>query len=582
MATDYGFTSPTVPRLLQSRAIGANSFHQTLTLSPPTAPSDRPLPFPRPICPMSPSTSSPSIYSHPPSQTGHGSRTAHVNSRLQALTDSSDEEEDREDARLSMVSGPTVRKYAENPWEQDWHDDQDILGLDGRATRMMRSATQMKTRTVSPSSSTSTAADSTGSTRRGLSNILGVGKHLLPSASGVSLASTQTSSTASSDDQPNPITPKLKSAFSPPTSIHDTEAMSFATFTKTSMPLSDELKLGTPRILYNDRPLLSSGSPGSGLISLEVAQERERTRALSRTQGNSRAHRPAEPARSQHTAEPVRTPSTVSNLHRRTRPTPSIPIEIQEHMPTRRPGRSVSSGHSSPPATNRVKGKKSGLMKLFNKASSSPPRPIPIPNVALPPSLPSPRPQVTRGNSYGSHHSRPGNMWNENTDPTWPKAALVAVKPQLELRPVSMTFTGGLPSDYLSVKGETDPITANGEILNETAMVDLMEAELSEAVREQLTNAHKAWQIQLYELEAQIRELKQKLDSREQNHTGHPACEACGCTCGGGRRRAGNEEGSGGVMDRARVKTAGARGVSAREVCMNGNDPMHRCGGAPR
>lgn len=242
---------------------------------------------------ISPSTSSPSLYSHPPSQAGHGPRVI-PNSRLRALSES----EFDDDSRLSMISGQTVRKYAENPWEDEWPDEEDAAGLGGlsrQATRMMRSAAQTRSRTVSPSGSTAT--DGSGSTRLGFAHILGVGigKNLLHSSSGISLASTQTASTVSSDDRPHPITPKLKAAFSLPAPIKFDED-DFTPFAP-RRSIGDEQKLRpSPLPGFIDRPLLSSGSPSFELISLEVAQERERFRAMNRSQGKASASSRAEPA----------------------------------------------------------------------------------------------------------------------------------------------------------------------------------------------------------------------------------------------------------------------------------------------
>jgi len=85
------------------------------------------------------------------------------------------------------------------------------------------------------------------------------------------------------------------------------------------------------------------------------------------------------------------------------------------------------------------------------------------------------------------------------------------------------------------------------------------EVDIAEVFREQINNVRKAWELQLFELEAQLRELKDQLDEREHARAKHNTCESCGYTCGGGeaRRRRGKEESGGSVMDRARVKTAG-------------------------
>jgi hypothetical protein len=67
------------------------------------------------------------------------------------------------------------------------------------------------------------------------------------------------------------------------------------------------------------------------------------------------------------------------------------------------------------------------------------------------------------------------------------------------------------------------------------------------------SNAKKAHQLQVYELEAQIRELKLQVSADSQSGESCFTCENCG-----------HERGSklsSGIMNRARVKTAGPRGV---------------------
>ena len=596
----YSFDSPTIPRLIQSRAIPSIPFHQTHTMSPPlpTSPSPalppppvvRPIPLPRPLYEVSPSTSSPSLYSrHTPHNAGHGHLVNPTHSHLRAPSESSDNEGDDEDLarRLSMISGPTVRKYADNPWEENWvdvgdHDDfaSGLNGLGRHATRIMRSATQMRSRTVSPSGSTSTTTDGsgsgpgTGSTRRGLVNILGVGKHLLPSASGVSLASTQTTSTSSSDDRLHPITPKLKSAFALPSPTRY-EDDGLAPFAPRSLVGDDQLKLGPSALpIFNDRPLLSSGSPGFGLISLEVAQERERVRAVNRSQ--AKAH-------TRYHTEPVQAPaSTLGDSHRQSRS--GRPISTKEYTPAPIPvpTRSTLSGHSSPPVTHRLKGKKSGLMKLFNKASSSS---QPTPSLPIAAAQSQPCSQLDASHQSDScqddkirRTAREGSGLSEggySTDGTRskPNSVLAAVQPQLELRPVSMTFTHGLPSNYLT---EPEPkhedrdqdISPSRQAMDiqsgQTRLMDSgpdIEHDLANIFAEQMNNARKAWRVQRFELEAQIRELKDELDRRESAKAGHGTCDACGCNCGTVNRKRGKDQVVVGVMNRARVKTAGARGV---------------------
>jgi hypothetical protein len=89
------------------------------------------------------------------------------------------------------------------------------------------------------------------------------------------------------------------------------------------------------------------------------------------------------------------------------------------------------------------------------------------------------------------------------------------------------------------------------------------DSSVAEAIKEQIANARKGWMVQLYELEAQIRELKDALAEAKEVKPGR--CDACGCACGG-HAQGGSKEflmpsGGGGVMNRARAKTGGARGV---------------------
>ena len=565
---------------------------------------------------VSPATSSPSHYSHAPSNIGHAS------SRLRALAEAEandqaeafvriSREAVEDDARTGLMSGPRLRKYAEIPWDdEEWSipgSGREVAASGGsgfgrHATRIMR----MRSREVSPSGSmvdsASTATGGSTSTRRGLAHILGVGKHLLPSASGISLASTQTASTASLDDRPHPITPNLKEAFdgassSPPfpTQFED-DTPRYAKGSMEKMRLEPSamryaMQQQADRMFDGDRPLLSSGSPGFGLISLEVAQERERLRSISRSKVQQGGAPPRvellggrsevlPKAHARYHTEPIpleqqRTPLAESHIphipHIPACPPPPIPIDVP--IPT--PSRTTASAPSSPPVPHRVKGKKSGLMKLFNKASSSssnhnqPTPAVPRKESRSMDQTHPPRSTLERESSQASKHtasSRSASIWSD-ADTLWSSRgpgkeclAATGIRPQLELRPVSMTFTHGLPSDYLTEKDtaspEADPVAVVApEPLDEQGQP----SDLAEMFKEQITNARKAWRVQLFELEAQIRELRDELEGTRQ--VGHGACHTCGCTCSGTERRRGKDEGTGGVMDRARVKTAGARGV---------------------
>ncbi|KAK4688222.1 hypothetical protein P7C73_g1893, partial [Tremellales sp. Uapishka_1] len=461
---------------------------------------------------ITPSTSSPSLYSRPPSHVGH-SQTR----RLRVLSDSDlddnigeedeDDDEDDEDeddlhSRLSMISGPTLRKYStEVPWDE---------GLSVRSSTFESSH--------KPSSS----------------------------------------SLASTTSIVDPTTPKL--------SLADEKDFSMVRGPK-ALGLGLGLTLGPSAPILGDmsafqsadRPLLSSGSPGFGLISLEVARERERERA------NRKSRQPPLP----------------SHAHAHSHSHPSA--DPQQQTPHAH-GHETKSAPSSP--TGKVlRGKKSGLMKLFNKTTTPGRAGIgsnlkigePIPCLP-PPSSKASSASVSSRNasvssmdnhhwlSRASHHSRKAHHHpNPTPGPSAPTAAAApppgpepSHPPNLELRPVSMTFTNALPEGYLSSGSIPYEPVAPAPAQKPTSITNDLE---SSSLREQVLNARKAWRVQLFELEAQIRELKDELDAAKQTaKAGLARCGACGCDCGG-RGRGGAEDHKVGVMDRKRAKTGGARGV---------------------
>ncbi len=125
--------------------------------------------------------------------------------------------------------------------------------------------------------------------------------------------------------------------------------------------MGDEMKLGPSSVI--DRSS-APGPQGFGLISLEVAQERERMKAVNRQQAKAHARYHTEPAHA-----PI--PAFESHKH----PRRISPASFDEPRLARTPSYATPSDASSPQVTHRVKGKKSGLMELWNKASSSRPRP---------------------------------------------------------------------------------------------------------------------------------------------------------------------------------------------------------------
>ncbi|WVQ98734.1 hypothetical protein IAU59_005865 [Kwoniella sp. CBS 9459] len=700
--------SPTIPKLLQSRANAIASIPNSQTTqtfmdlsSPPP-----PLPPPRPLADCSPTTSSPSLYS----RVGHSSprvQMAKLARRLRALSESSmsGTEEEREEAeedddprRMSMVGGPKVRKYTQVPWEEEWSTHPPVAGsrtnttytqnsshsrgisheggptivgsadmfsgFSKHATRMLSAATSTtsassKARTRDPSvASTVNSLDSStnvldiSSTRRGLAQILGVGqpqagaKHLLPSASGLSLASNQTASTASSDDRSTPITPKLRSnsngrldssptltfassrkgRASDPYSTLDEDNQSLSllpaiiprlTTYKKPAPAVDSMiaaSLAAPLTSATtghpfaapDRPLLSSGSPGFGLISLEAAQERERTRHLPRTISNPTSRpasgpgKPAIVSQHQRAETSCIQPRTHAQLDTTPRPVttyavPPIPDDPPNPL---RPTTSCTSAPSSPP--NRVRAKKSGLMRLFNKSDKVQGQapPLPVASCAAVATTPTSKGKEGRSSIWSDHHAPAVPVVPEESA-VWPttrsglKRAIPAHvmdsigaaregltggsnKPQLELRPVSMTFTRGLPVDYLSsATNRVDTDSSSSMPSSPTTLLqghkdgEAISADVARRLKEQMLNAKKAWKMQLFELEAQVRELKDELDETRaaaSSERKSGSCSACGCFCGGVGGNDllsvnGADQKNRRVIDRARVKTAGARGV---------------------
>jgi len=126
-------------------------------------------------------------------------------------------------------------------------------------------------------------------------------------------------------------------------------------------------------------------------------------------------------------------------------------------------------------------------------------------------------------------------------------------QPLLQLRPVSMNISRHLPDQYFAAA--SPHASPSLSTLTSSAQNDDVESyRLAAAEAEnRLANAKKAHQLQVYELEAQVRELKLALEAVTSGTFSSATCENCG-----------HERGSkpaSGIMNRARVKTAGPRGV---------------------
>ncbi|WVW83091.1 hypothetical protein I302_105109 [Kwoniella bestiolae CBS 10118] len=765
MSTSYYHThnspTPTIHHLIQSRANAISSipFSQTSTtfIDIVHSPCISPLIPPRGMVEVSPTASSPSLYSrvghsNSPQQqmlktsrklqvmsvSDHDRRTSTSTSYLPEDVEQ-EEEEDDDPRRMSMVGGPRVRKYTQVPWEEDENEWSMVppssnRGSNGGTVTVVGSADmfsgfgkhnkstnpysqvsksgmksgigngrEREQSTISTTSTILSQSDSSSlnvsSTRRGLAQILGVSstsnstqngmtKHLVPSASGLSLASNQTSSsstsTASSLSDAAPITPKLKSTIIPSNAVQiqvgnsptytittnlkkegrsrkvetfhqnqhqsefDTNLVGVGllsavipkptsttykkpTNTNEALSPSPNSTSNPDGFTANDRPLMSSGSPGFGLISLEAAQERERMKS----QNSSSVSSQPQPHHTHNTSKSISDPS------KRPLTTFSIPPIPDEPINTLRPTTSCTSTStpSSPPSGtgregNKVKSKKSGLMRLFNKSDKDRSNPVPIPPLPLATGMGSTTPtsKSREGGGAISIWSTSDNYPTTQTQTVhgesavWPRPSSanpnrknhgiplhaadddvsareeekdklgVGVQPKLELRPVSMTFSRGLPVDYLVAPAGTVGTNSNistregtvcdvetvppipltpASILKEKPVPsdDGTVGSVPDEMNRRINNAKKAFKIQIYELEAQIRELKDELRDARARKVLEGNCDKCGCTCnstavdqtssdgllsvsntgtGGGGRR---------VIDRARVKTAGARGV---------------------
>ena len=603
-----------VGRFLKSRAAVAQSYHPSCTLNPPH--STQPIT----MTDASSLSSSPSLYSR---------RGSHVSSQARGVvlpgpkglgvfadSDYESEEEDFSTQRLSMVSGPRVRRYADNPWGDDEDVDQSFMAGShpkgfSRMIQAAKTRTNSTPNTTSPTGSTMTATSAgrvDASGRRAMA-LFSKSKQLFPSTSGGSLASSQTISTATSE---HVVTPKLKSPFGGPTSpplnnLHPSQSAELGDHGHMSRDVSEETLLPIANAtVHSDRaifdmgslhgdpsafPIPGANSPGFGLISLEQAQDREKIKNHKRT---GTAHR----------IVAVKSSSKVSSTSSRDSRSP--------HHDDTAPHRAISNASTSSPLPppNRVKPKKSGIMKMFTKDKSTNNSEIAVPKLPTPPlasslrAAPHPtmpvkaRPSIdgsmgdassTRGSTYT--HSAHSNATSPMLDKPLPLPnrsppkkekkdkrmndlargpTLLGEelqKPRLELRPISMNFSNGFASDYLSAFGDTtssgasSPTKSAGPVTPSEASFSFNGQDSDEAdkFKESLSNARKGWRLQQFELEAQIRDLQLQLEDAKKPKAG--GCEACGCTCGGKLSSGGSMHGGGSVMDRARAKTGGPRGV---------------------
>ena len=405
---------------------------------------------------------------------------------------------------------------------------------------------QLSTLTPSASGLSSFTATSDGSSAQSQTV---TSRHFFDSASAVSIALSSTSN--SSSDSSNNIetprkTPTLLDAFDQTPSVPerkfggqqwpqflsgpDTRHVDNRTTPKApsrkeyrptiSQPFSFAV-LSTPmsgdaqgmQLPSGGRPVVASASPNFSLISLADAQQKERER--SRTpHGGTRIRAVAEPM-------PVPMPT-------------STPMPMPAPIPV-----------PSSPQSHRLKNKKSGIMKFLNKTprtKRSQDRKDYSPDTGY---RTIEYTQAYNEIVQSQHHETTTTTEDEPKEPN--------PQPMLSLRPVSMNISRHLPGQYFALTSpKASPSLAT---LSESAHIDDLDTQRKATIEAEtrLANAKKAHQLQVYELEAQVRELRLALEAAA---SGQPTCSVC--------ENCGHERGSkpaSGIMNRARVKTAGPRGV---------------------
>ena len=454
--------------------------------------------------------------------------------------------------RMSVASGPKVRRYEDVSWDDDsWSRTTTMTGLSHKVKDKVKTRIGIKEKdaihaeslrqhlSALPSSSgltTSTTATSSFSDTSSAQLQTVTSRHFFDSASAVSIALSSTSNSSSDvsndietphkspslldpyeGDQPkrqygnqqwpeflagsgsesggpkhvdNRCTPKASGRDYRPTI---SQPFSFAVL---STPMSDP-SLQPP---VGRQPVIASASPNFSLISLADAQQRERDR--SRTPHGTR--------RTRTIAEPIPVPSS--------------------------------------PQSQPLKTKKSGILKFLNKT----------PKTKLSQERRDPASPDTGYRSMESYRAysdlRAGLDHGSSTSGTEEMPSIQNLQqPLLQLRPVSMNISRHLPDQYFAMASpHASPSLSTLTSCAQNDDVDTYRLAAVE-VENRLANAKKAHQLQVYELEAQVRELRLALESATSGSLTIAACENCGHERG--------DKPASGIMNRARVKTAGPRGV---------------------
>jgi hypothetical protein len=484
---------------------------------------------------------------------------------------------------MSVASGPKLRRYEDVSWDDDsWSRTSTMTGLSTKVKDVVKTKCGIKDKdphahghghglnadalhhqlsTLTPSASGISSFTSTSDGSSSSAQLQTVtSRHFFDSASAVSIALSSTSNSSSDSsnntiETPRKTTPTLLDAFDQTPSVperkfggqqwpqflsgngnghehghgNETRHVDNRTTPKAtsrnyrptiSQPFSFAV-LSTPmsadpqnmQLPSGGRPVIASASPNFSLISLAHAQQKERER--SRTpHGGTRIRAVAEPM-----PMPVSTPT----------PMP-VPIPVP-----------------ASPQSHRLKNKKSGIMKFLNKT----------PKTKRSQDRKEPYSPDTGYRTMEYTHAYDEIVQSQHHDTTTTAVEVEAKdsipQPMLSLRPVSMNISRHLPDQYFALTSpKASPSLAT---LSESAHIDDFETQRKATTEAEtrLANAKKAHQLQVYELEAQVRELKLTLEAAASGQTTCAVCENCG-----------HERGSkpaSGIMNRARVKTAGPRGV---------------------
>ncbi|KAI9638301.1 uncharacterized protein MKK02DRAFT_42689 [Dioszegia hungarica] len=339
----------------------------------------------------------------------------------------------------------------------------------------------------------------------------------------------------------------------------------------------------------SDRPLMSSGSPGFGLISLEVAQERERVRLGGPTPKSSGTKK----GKDQTTPRLPAVPTLPATQSQKIKNKKSL-ISLFRSATAYASGSSGPAGPAPPvPGFSMVNTSAGG-----KKMNIGEPMPLMLPHEGMAtPSARDPPEQWPSAPRESREDARP--PMRDDRPPQASRTLLPG--PKLELRPVSMMLANGLPEDYLassstselddSQDGRSSVFTATESLSSTSSLLEDPDASDPSAhpevlaLRKELANLKKTHQYQQSELSSQLREMKDQLSAtqaemeevRADKQRWAPredGCTECGCTCGmavsemlmGSAPSPRLASGAGTVMGRARSGTTSRSVRSVRST----------------